>query len=260
MNYLSVAEAAAREAGKFLKENLGKVKSIEYKAKNSLVTEVDKLSEALISQTIKSRFPSHDILAEEGGRTEKRSGYLWIIDPLDGTTNYAHTYPIFSVSIALEVEGVVGLGVVYDPMRDELFSAELGKGAYLNGLRIKVSATETVAESLLDTGFTHENEWMVDENLRHFANFIPRAQGVRRDGSAALDFCYVACGRYDGFWELGLNPWDVAAGYLILEEADGRVTDFSGGKFDIYGKETLGTNGVIHDEMIRVLSLGKDDL
>ena len=283
MDYLKIAEIAAREAGQLLIDNFGKVKEIEYKTKNSLVTEVDRLSENLIVKVIRENFPSHDILAEEAGRISNKSSHVWIIDPLDGTTNYAHTYPCFAISIALEVEGVIRLGVVYDPIRDEFFSAELGQGAYLNGNSFKVSKASKIEESLLCTGFTHENEWMVDENLRHFENFIRRAQAVRRDGSAALDLCYVACGRYDGFWELGLHSWDTAAGSLIVKEAGGKITDFSGGsgaspisqtgpgtrikregfkgtaqEFNIYGEETLATNGLIHDEMIRILSLGKE--
>jgi len=251
--YLEVADRAAREAGKILRDYLGKVNEVEYKAKNSLVTEVDKLAEELIIKIIKSNFPSHDIFAEESGRNKKTSNYLWIIDPLDGTTNYAHTYPVFSISIALEVDDTVRMGIVYDPMRDELFSAELGKGANINGNAIKVSKTKTVEESLLCTGFTHENEWMVEENLRHFQNFIRKARAVRRDGSAALDLCYVACQRYDGFWELGLHPWDTAAGYLILKEAGGRVTDFSGNEFKIHFEEILASNGIIHEEMMQIL-------
>ena len=282
MDYLKIAENAAREAGLLLREKFGKVKEVEYKTKNSLVTEVDRLSENLIVKVIRENFPSHDILAEEAGRISNKSSHVWIIDPLDGTTNYAHTYPFFAISIALEVEGVIRLGVVYDPIRDEFFSAKLGQGAYLNGNSLKVSKTGKIEESLLCTGFTHENEWMVDENLRHFENFIRRAQAVRRDGSAALDLCYVACGRYDGFWELGLHSWDTAAGSLIAKEAGGKITDFSGWsgvspisptgsgtgikregykgtaqEFNIYGEETLATNGLIHDEMIRVLSLAR---
>ncbi len=282
MDYLKIAENAAREAGQLLRENLGKVKEIEYKTKNSLVTEVDRLSENLIVKLIRANFPSHDIFAEEAGRISNKSSHVWIIDPLDGTTNYAHTYPCFAISIALEVEGAIRLGVVYDPIRDEFFSAELGQGAYLNGNSFKVSKASRIEESLLCTGFTHEDEWMVDENLRHFENFIRRAQAVRRDGSAALDLCYVACGRYDGFWELGLHSWDTAAGSLIVKEAGGKITDFSGGagvsqisptgsgtwvqregfqrtaqEFNIYGEETLATNGLIHDEMIKVLSLAR---
>jgi myo-inositol-1(or 4)-monophosphatase len=257
LSYLKVAEKAAREAGKVLIDHLGKVKEVEYKAKNSLLTEVDKLSEGLIIEIIKSNFPSHDFFAEESGRDKKTSSHVWIIDPLDGTTNYAHTYPVFSVSIALEIEGVIRLGIVYDPMRDEFFNAEFGNGAYLNWDKIKISETRVVAESLLCTGFTHEKEWMVDENLKHFENFIRRARAIRRDGSAALDLCYVACGRYDGFWELGLHAWDTAAGFLILKEAGGHVSDFSNSEFTVFGEEILATNGLIHDEMIGILSLGR---
>lgn len=208
-------------------DNLGKVRDIKFKAKNSLVTEVDKLSEDLIISIIKDSFPSHDIFAEESGRHSSGSEYLWLIDPLDGTTNYAHAYPFFSVSIALEVRGVLEVGLVYDPVKDELFTAERGKGALLNGRPIGVSNAARVEESHLCTGFVHEDEWMVEENIIHFADFIRRARAVRRDGSAALDLCYVACGRFDGFWELGLNPWDTAAGVLIVGEAGGRVSLFS---------------------------------
>jgi myo-inositol-1(or 4)-monophosphatase len=257
LDYLKVAENAARGAGRLVRENLGKVKEVTYKAKNSLVTEVDRLSEDIIIKSIRSNFPTHDIFAEEAGRIRNKSTHVWIIDPLDGTTNYAHTYPCFAISIALEVRGVIRMGVVYDPVREEFFSAELGQGAYLNGRLLEVSKAGTLDESLLCTGFTHENEWMVDENLRHFENFIRGSQAVRRDGSAALDLCYVASGRYDGFWELGLHSWDTAAGSLIVKEAGGKITDFSGKEFSIYGEETLATNGLIHNEMIRVLSFGR---
>lgn len=257
LEFMEVAIKAALEAGGILRRSLGRVREIAYKGENNLVTEVDRLSENTIIGVIKASFPSHGIFAEERGKSSSESDYLWIIDPLDGTTNYAHTYPVFSVSIALQIKGTLVLGVVYDPLREELFSAELGSGAYLNEKSIKVSAVRTVKESLLCTGFTHENEWMVEENLIHFANFIKRAQAVRRDGSAALDLCYVACGRYDGFWELGLNPWDTAAGSLILKEAGGKITDFNGREFSIYSEELLATNGIIHKEMLDVLSLGR---
>lgn len=255
MNYIDTAQKTAREAGEILRNNLGRVSEIEYKGKNNLVTEVDKLSEELIIDRIKQSFPSHDIFAEESGRHTSSSDHVWIIDPLDGTTNYAHAYPFFSVSIALEIEGTVRAGVVYDPVKDELFSAEYGKGAFLNGKAITVTNSQRLEESHLCTGFVHEDDKMVEDNLRHFANFIRRARAVRRDGSAALDLCYVACGRFDGFWELGLNPWDTAAGVLIIEEAGGKVTDFSGGEYSIYVKEILASNAGIHGEMINVLSL-----
>ncbi|MEE8298611.1 MAG: inositol monophosphatase family protein [Thermodesulfobacteriota bacterium] len=255
MNYLEVAEKTAREAGVVLLENLGKVKKIEFKAKNSLVTEVDKLSEEIIINNIKKSFPSHDIFAEESGRHSENSDYLWLIDPIDGTTNYAHAYPFFSISIALEVKGEVEIGLVYDPVKDEMFTAEAGKGAYLNGELIKVSKSDSIEHSHVCTGFMHEVEWMVEANIKHFGNFIRRARAVRRDGSAALDVCYVACGRFDGFWELGLNPWDTAAAVLILKEAGGQVTTFSGDEYSIYIKEILASNSIIHGQMIEILAL-----
>ncbi len=257
--YTKIAENAAREAGEVLKENLGKVREITFKGKNSLVTEVDKLSEEIIVQSIKKSFPSHDIFAEESGRHSTSSEYVWIIDPLDGTTNYAHGYPFFSISIALEVGGVVKAGLVYDPVKEEMFSAELGQGAFMNGEPIRISGSARLDESHLVTGFVHDDPRIVEENLRHFANFIWKARAVRRDGSAALDLCYVACSRFDGFWELGLNPWDTAAGVLIVEEAGGSVTDFTGGEYSIYKREILATNGSIHPEMIDVLSLGRQN-
>lgn len=255
MNYLEVAEKTAREAGVVLLENLGKVKKIEFKAKNSLVTEVDKLSEEIIINNIKKSFPSHDIFAEESGRHSENSDYLWLIDPIDGTTNYAHAYPFFSISIALEVKGEVEIGLVYDPVKDEMFTAEAGKGAYLNGELIKVSKSDSIEHSHVCTGFMHEVEWMVEVNIKHFGNFIRRARAVRRDGSAALDVCYVACGRFDGFWELGLNPWDTAAAVLILKEAGGQVTTFSGDEYSIYIKEILASNSIIHGQMMEILAL-----
>jgi len=257
MNYFQIAEKVAREAGKILLDNLGKVKKIEYKAKKNLITEVDIESENHIIDIIKSTCPQHSILAEESGRYATSSDHLWIIDPLDGTTNYAHSYPFFAVSIALEIQGKIKLGIVYDPVKDELFSAEDNEGAFMNGGGIGVSDTKFVEDSLVCTGFIHEREWMIDENLRHFENFIRKSRAVRRDGSAALDLCYVACGRCDGFWELGLNPWDTAAGYLIMKEAGGKVTDFSGSLYSIYEKEILASNGSIHEEMIEILASGR---
>lgn len=255
--YIEVAEIAAREAGELLREKSGNVEEITYKAKNSLVTEVDKQAEEIIVKCIKRSFPSHDVFAEESGRRSVDSEYVWIIDPLDGTTNFTHGYPFFSVSIALEVEGVVRMGLVYDPVKDELFTAESGGGAFLNGESIHVTDTERLDEANLVTGFVYDDVGMVEENLEHFADFIRRARSVRRDGSAALDLCYLACGRFDGFWELGLNPWDTAAGVLIVEEAGGEITKFSGGDYSIYIKEILASNGGLHEEMMKVLALNR---
>ena len=256
MNYFDTAVKAAREAGAVLQDSIGKIKDVGLKAKNDLVTDIDHLSENLIVDLIKSSYPDHSILAEEGGMTGKKSEYNWLIDPLDGTMNYVHTYPFYSVSIALENKGEVILGVVYDPVKDELYTAETGKGAYLNGSIIKPSNTDKLGDSLLSTGFLHEDESLVEKNLKHFSNFIWRARGVRRDGSAALDLCYVACGRYDGFWELGLHAWDMAAGAFIIEEAGGIVTNLSGGSFTAHRGEIVATNGTIHDQVVDLLGTG----
>ena len=255
MNYFDTAVKAANLAGQYLVENLGKVREIGLKAKNDLVTDIDLFSEKLIVDTISAEFPDHSILAEEGGMRENGSEYKWLIDPLDGTMNYAHTYPFFSVSISLEENGRPVLGVVYDPVRDEMFSAELGQGACLNGAQIKPSVTENLEDSLLATGFLHKDESIVEQNLKHFSDFIWKARGVRRDGSAALDLCYVACGRYDGFWELGLHPWDMAAGAFIIEESGGNVTNISGGEFTTYKGDIAATNGLIHNQLLNLLSL-----
>jgi myo-inositol-1(or 4)-monophosphatase len=250
--FMKLASEAAREAGKVLREGLGKRKRIEYKGEINLVTEIDRRAERTITKLIRARYPEHAILAEEGEGKKGRTDYKWIVDPLDGTTNYAHSYPCFCSSIALEQEGKVILGVVYDPLRDELFSAEKAKGAYLNGKRISVSSTGRLIRSLLATGFTYDIK-RDQRNLKHFRNFILSSQAIRRDGSAALDLCYLGAGRFDGFWEMKLSAWDVAAGALIVGEAGGKVTDFRGGKFSIYSREILASNGRIHQEMIRIL-------
>ena len=252
-NYLAIAIRAARESGKIQLEWLGKEKRVEFKGEINLVTEVDRICERRIVEIIKEAFPEHNILTEETPMPAGSSPYRWIIDPLDGTTNYAHGYPCFCTSIALELGGELVLGAIYDSLLDELFTARHGEGAFLNGERITVSTTERLNEALLCTGFPYDLRESSVNNLDHFNNFVMEAQAIRRDGSAALDLCYVAAGRFDGFWELKLNAWDVAAGTLIVEEAGGVVTDFNGGPLDIYGQETLATNGRIHEEMVRVL-------
>jgi len=229
---------------------------VDYKGEVNLVTEADRRAEAVIVSTLHRHFPDHQVLAEESGEgTRRASPYKWIIDPLDGTTNFAHTFPMFCISIALETRGVVVLGVVYDPLREEIFLAEKGRGATLNGRPIRVSQTEKLNGSLLVTGFAYDVREDLKNNLDHFGNFSLRAQGVRRTGSAALDLCYVACGRLDGFWEMKLAPWDTAAGFLIATEAGATVTDFKGQPYTIYLKEIVASNGRIHREMVEVLAL-----
>lgn len=244
------ALAAARAAGRILTAGSRQEIKVRYKGAIDLVTDLDRQSEDRIVRTIRKRYPDHRLIAEEGHLLEGSSDYRWIIDPLDGTTNYAHGFPFYCISIALEHEGEMLLGVVYDPVRPELFVAEKGRGATLNGRPIRVSSKGSMAESLLVTGFAYDVRVSQENNIDHFVRFSHLSQGIRRTGSAALDLCYVACGRFDGFWELKLNPWDVAAGSLIVREAGGEVSSFSGGPFRIHAKEILATNGKIHAEMV----------
>ncbi|MFQ5586908.1 MAG: inositol monophosphatase family protein [Thermodesulfobacteriota bacterium] len=256
MDIKETAVRAAREAGRLLKENLGHAIRVEYKGEVDIVTEMDRRSEEIIVGLIRDAFPDHGILTEEGEGRESTAGARWIIDPLDGTTNYAHGLPTFCVSIAFEESGRVKLGVVYDPMLDELFTAEEGRGAFLNGRAIKVSSTGDISRGLLATGFPYDIRTSPDNNLDHFSRFAVTAQAIRRAGSAALDLSYVACGRFDGFWELKLHPWDVAAASLMVKEAGGEITDFRGSPFSIYGVEALATNGIIHEKMVNILQQG----
>lgn len=256
---LNFAIQTARDAGRILAERFGRTLEITNKGELDLVTESDLASERLIIERINTYHPRHAILAEESGASspadqEIRSEWRWIIDPLDGTTNYAHGYPCFCISIGLEHNGRMELGVVYDPMRDELFTAERGQGASLNGRRIKVSPVRSLSAALLCTGFPYDVRER-SEFARHFANFIMNAQGVRRDGAAALDLAYVACGRFDGFWEEGLKPWDVAAGALMIEEAGGRVSNYTGESLNIHNPPILASNTLLHEQMMRVLSV-----
>ena len=243
----------AREAGIFLKDKLNSVHTIDYKGEINLVTEVDKISEEMITSKINALFPDHDILAEEFTDIDRGSDFRWIIDPLDGTTNYAHGYPYFCVSIALERLNTMTVGIVYDPMLDEMFVAEKGKGAFLNDREIHVSNTRGIIKSLLATGFPYDIREDSDNNLNYFNEMILKAQAIRRAGSAALDLAYVAAGRFDGFWELKLNPWDIAAGWLLVEEAGGIVTDMGGNDYHLESSSILASNGRIHKEMMDVL-------
>ncbi len=255
--YLELAKEAAVTAGEALREGIDKIAWIEHKGEINLVTEMDIKSEGLIKQKIGEAFPEHQILAEESDVPKEQSRFRWIIDPLDGTTNYAHGFPMFCVSIALEIDGTVELGVVYDPTREELFTGVRGGGAALNGKRIEVSSEADLDKSLLATGFPYDLRTSEANNLDHWNAMIMRAQAVRRAGSAALDMCYTAMGRFDGFWELKLYPWDVAAGALFVEEAGGKVTDITGGPFSVYSKEILATNGKIHSQMADILKKGR---
>ncbi len=255
--YLEAALAAAWEAGQMLSENFCVSREIRYKGDVDLVTNFDKRSQQMIFERLSTDFPGHDFLAEEGLDQEKGGDFRWIFDPLDGTTNYAHRFPVFSVSIALEWRGQIVCGVVYDPMREETFSGIKSKGASLNGKKIKVSDIADLNRSLLATGFPYDLRESKENNIAYFNSFLTRAQAIRRCGSAALDLCYVACGRFDGFWELKLKPWDVAAAALIVQEAGGQLSDFQNREFSIYSHETLGTNSLIHEQMLEILRLGK---
>ena len=246
---LSTMQSIARDAGSLLMEHFRRRVKIEYKGSADLVTVADRQSEALILERIRRHFPAHDVMAEEGSRVETGSDYKWYVDPLDGTTNFAHGYPVFCVSLAVEFQGHRIAGVVYDPTRDELFAAEKGRGASLNGEALRVSATSKLAECLIATGFPSHKRHQ-NPNIYFYHQLTLRSHGVRRAGSAALDLCNVAAGRFDAFWEFNLNPWDTAAGVLMIEEAGGRVTDFAGGPFQIASRETLASNGLVHGELL----------
>ena len=251
---LNFAKQVAFDAGSLLVQRLGSAR-ITNKGDIDLVTEADIAAEQLIIERIRSHYPRHAILAEESGEVVSLGGessWKWIVDPLDGTTNYAHRYPCFSVSIGVEHDGVLELGVVYDPMRNEMFAAERGHGTTLNDRCVRVSEVEELNGAMLCTGFPYNVRERPDF-AREFARFTMIAQAVRRDGSAAIDLAYVACGRFDGFWEDGLNPWDMAAGVLLIEEAGGKVTNFQNEPLSIYTKKILATNGLVHGVMLREL-------
>ena len=256
--FLPFMQETARAAGELLMKHFRAARfvegreaiKIEYKGEVDLVTEADRQTEALITRELRARWPEHNILGEEGARNETGSAYRWYIDPLDGTTNFAHGYGVFCVSLGLEKNGELFAGVIFDPTRNELFAAESGGGTWLNGRRVSVSATQNLAESLLGTGFPSHKRHK-NPNIHFYHQLTLRSHGVRRAGSAALDLANVACGRYDGFWEFNLNPWDTAAGVVLVREAGGTVTDFRGGKFDVRGREVCGTNGHLHAALLK---------
>jgi len=252
--------AIAREAGALLMQYFHQALKIEYKGDADLVTAADRAAETMIRERITKLFPSHDVLGEEQGLNNLGSDYRWYVDPLDGTTNFAHGYPVFCVSLALEHQAVEDrlsgqrgrriAGVVYDPTRDELFTAEQGRGAHLNGKPIHASKVAQLKECLVATGFPSQKRHK-NPNIYFYHQITLRTHGVRRAGSAALDLCNVACGRFDGFWEFNLNPWDTAAGVLIVEEAGGKVSRFDGSPFELDSRETLASNGPVHEALVQ---------
>lgn len=247
---LSSMTAIAREAGRLLITYFERRIGYEYKGDVDLVTEADRASEKMIVERIRALYPEHDIVGEEGTRTKARGEFKWYVDPLDGTTNFAHGYPVFCVSLGVEHNGALEAGVLYDPTRDELFSAEKGKGAHLNGKAIWVSKTKTLNESILATGFPSHKRHK-NPNIHFYHQLTLRSHGLRRAGSAALDLACVASGRYDGFWEFNLNPWDTAAGVLLVQEAGGTVTRFDGSPWRITSEETLASNTILHPELMK---------
>jgi myo-inositol-1(or 4)-monophosphatase len=250
----------ARGAGQILKEGYSQEFAVHHKGRIDLVTDVDHRSEAFLLEKIQRRFPAHTILAEESGRLVGESEACWYIDPLDGTVNFAHGVPVFCVSLGFAKDGLVQLGVVYDPLRDEMFSAERGQGAHLNGRPIRVSQVTELLHSLLATGFAYQ-EWITEQNLPHFGRFSRLTQGVRRLGSAAIDLCYVAAGRLEGYWEISLSPWDLAAGGLIVQEAGGRMTRADGEEDFLHPPTSaLAANPQLHAQMLEILLEGKHDL
>jgi len=257
---LSRAVEICRHAGRIVLGHYEGAYAAEYKGDIDLVTVADLGSEKFIVGELEKLFPDHRILAEEGSYTERSSesdlkkGFKWIVDPLDGTTNFTHDFPHFAVSMGLELDGEMIFGAVYSPLPDEMFVAVKGGGATLNGKRIFVSTVSSLGSSLLATGFPYDRRSNPKNNVDNFSSFINRVQGIRRGGAATLDLCYLACGRIDGFWELRLKPWDVAAGKIIVEEAGGRVSNLDGRAFDIYSDDILASNGKLHKEMQMLLS------
>ena len=247
------AQNLARVAGRFLYDKLDEQHQVHYKGSIDLVTEADKISESLIIAAINQRYPDHGILSEESAAQNEQAALRWIIDPLDGTTNYAHGFPFFCVSIALEENSKVILGVIYDPVRDELFTSESSGGAFCNGRKLNVSSTSDLSNSLLATGFPYDIRTSKDNNLNYFNSMAVKAQAVRRPGAAALDLAYLASGRIDGFWELKLKPWDTAAGCLMVTEAGGKISDLTGGAWNLTSPALVGSNGLIHEQMLDVL-------
>jgi myo-inositol-1(or 4)-monophosphatase len=252
--FLSTAIEAVVRAGDLQMAKFGTGVRVEKKGAIDLVTEVDVEVERMFRAMIAERFPDHDVLAEELDSAARGASHRWVFDPLDGTTNFAHGVPIFCASLALEIEGAAAVAAVYDPNRRELFTAEAGVGSWLNGRRLQVSANATVLESMLVTGFPYNVHQKADEFLKVFGQLLKQARAIRRLGSAAIDICWVAAGRMDGFWEASLKPWDTRAAALVLEEAGGKVTGMDGKTWNPDGGHILATNGLIHEEVLRIIS------
>ena len=249
----NVAEKAAQEAGKILLSYYGKLYHISKKENAGLVTEADQAAEEKIISLIKKHFPDHSILAEESGLNEQASSYKWLIDPLDGTTNFSRQIPFFCVSIGIEKDKELIAAAILDPFHKELFTAQKGKGSFCNGKKISVSKVSLWEDALFITGFAYQKGMIVKQELDRLEPFLQKSHGIRRTGSAAWDLCQVACGHFDGFWEKYLKPWDVAAGMLIVQEAGGKVTHYDGSVATAYGHELVASNGLIHDQMIQAL-------
>lgn len=253
-NTFNFAKELIEKASKLILKNYKNIRTISYKKSfANLVTNVDHEVEELILRKITSRYPEHSIIAEESGKKIKNPKYKWFIDPIDGTTNFAHGYPFFCISVGFAINDILQFGLVKNPITNEFYSARKGKGAKLNGKPISVSKVKKIKESLLVTGFSHDGVSSKQENFKNFQTLTTKSHGVRRDGAAALDLCYVACGRVDAFWEKELNPWDVASGVLILKEALGKITGLKGNKYSIYDKNILASNGFIHNELLKYL-------
>ncbi|HDZ24312.1 MAG TPA: inositol monophosphatase [Desulfobacteraceae bacterium] len=251
---LRVASEAARKAGSILKARFGSAQHIRKKGAINLVTDSDLQAEKAILQAIRNHFPSDQVIAEESGTEGKSNERVWVVDPLDGTTNFVHGYPFFAVSIALQLEGEIALGIVYNPYFEEYFEAVKGSGAFLNRRPITVSKVTDIGESLLATGFPYDIQDDADGVLELFGRFLKKAQGVRRPGSAALDLCYVACGRIDGFWEKGLEPWDTAAGAIIVREAGGMLKTYRGSPYSPYEKSVVASNPALLEKMLGIIN------
>lgn len=250
----SLACKTIEKASNLILKNLNKIRKISYKKGDfNLVTNVDREAEAFILKEITSKYPNHSIIAEESGKYKGNPNYKWFIDPIDGTTNFAHGYPCFCISIGFRKNGVLEFGLIKNPLTGDLYSARKNKGARLNGKKISVSKIKTLKNSLLITGFPYDRKTSTMNNLKNFCKLTLLTQGVRRDGAAAMDLCYVACGKVDGFWEIKLSPWDVAAGVLIVQEAGGKITDIKGNEYDVFNDKIVATNGFIHNELIKHL-------